>query len=717
MSTSQLLTLYLSFLFLALLPSCKEQQSLPTENSSLNKEISASKKELLSPLSHAPTEFLRLLENQELHYHLWEPALFEHARNENKPVIVFLYNSLISKSFHTIKKLNENPEFCSLLNKNTITCAVDIQAYPEVFQYYSIVSEINKTPKNTPACLFLSPEGDTFSLYSYPEGPDKDFVQRLYYHTLSSLELWKDSSEYISKDAKRTEAHRRALFPSIIDIPLSSDLSIEELSHQHFDRLLSLYDHSLKNWDYHSGIYPSKHLQFLVNYAKTNHLTETQKDQLIALFDTVIHDSLSSSIFDPLEGGLFCLTAYRTWEIGSFVDITHITALTATTLIEIGAFIESESATKKGHELLELCWQRIQQGIAATTSKEDDPTQNHYFWKLNDLKQILAEEEYLALKKHSGLKKIGNISYEADPLRNLIGFNSLRNNNSSPSATLQAAFEKLRTVRQQRQKEDQTLFISKDFATDSLASVAEQFFSAALLSQNPAYLEKGLHILEQALSEERTSSETLLRFPASHSSVPARARDYALVIRNLIKAYELTLSSEYLKAAQKQVLDANQLLATNGEMWADAPKDEANILGVQTYSMYVSAETTAFAEVAVPLLKCGRILKLENLLQQGKLFRQKRIPLHLKHPNATFDLLDDPLIQGKSPLIWIDPELAQDSKNYLQLIKTIPNHRVMIASQTDYTGDEPLPGSPFCLDLEGEIEGFESIESLLTALK
>lgn len=111
-----------------------------------------------SPLADAPTAFLRQQAASAVHWQPWSDAVLASAKQQSRPVYVFVGSPLSELTRATINQTFSSEKTVAWINENFFCIFVDADAHPEVAAYAQHFINSVKQLRGSPVHLWLTPE-------------------------------------------------------------------------------------------------------------------------------------------------------------------------------------------------------------------------------------------------------------------------------------------------------------------------------------------------------------------------------------------------------------------------------------------------------------------------------------------------------------------------------------------------------------------------------
>lgn len=354
-------------------------------------------------LSGESSPYLKQHVHNPVHWYPWGTEAIEKARKQDKPILLSIgYSSchwchvMMHESFCDL-------EIAATMNRLFINIKVDREERPDLDKIYQTAYQLLMgRPGGWPLTMFISPT----SLIPYYGGTY--FAKDAEEDTVNFVTLLDRLNEVYYHDKERIEQqelHTKAILqimtqfrPAMI-APLAEDLirKAELALQREFDPAHGGFGEDAK--------FPnSPNLEFILH----------SKDKLtrhIAL--TTLNTMSEGGIYDHIAGGFFRYTVDNNWEIPHFEKVLYDNAQL------IGIYAQAYNITQHEHYkdmvldithwLTETLLDKKTGGFFNALDADSENQEGlYYLWDTAEIKEILDDEEYAAIKKYFHLDKHPN---------------------------------------------------------------------------------------------------------------------------------------------------------------------------------------------------------------------------------------------------------------------------------------------------------------------
>lgn len=505
-------------------------------------------------LKDSASPYLRSAAHQPIDWYEWGASAFEHAKSEDKPILLDI-GAVWCHWCHVIDRESyENAETAKLINELFVPVKVDRDERPDVdSRYQSAISAISGQG-GWPLTGFLMPDGRPFygGTYFPPEdqGGRPSFrrvllaVADAYKNKHDELLRTADTlSDAVAKAEVFSEA-RGAFDIGVVDTQIHSITQLYDPRNGGFGRAPK-FPH------------PSAVDLLLERYR------QTREKQLLAMAETTLEKMAKGGVYDQLGGGFHRYSVDERWRVPHFEKMSYDNSEL------LKNYLHTALVSKKPD------WEALFSDIVlwviqdfsdqekggfyasqdADYSLEDDG--DYFTWTLDEVRAVLTPQESRVIELHYDVESNGEMHH--NPAKNVLwidrGFKEIGqilNMSADDVETVKCNAEaKLLKAREQRPTPfvDKTMyvawnamfvsaFLEASRATFTLSTVNEDSRKFALKTMD--------RMLAEAWAEEQGFSHRI-GGPALRGSLD----DQVFGVMALLDTYEATLDAKYFRAAQR----------------------------------------------------------------------------------------------------------------------------------------------------------------------
>ncbi len=496
-------------------------------------------------LSTSASAFVREQAGSVVDWQPWSAATFQHAKEANRPVYVFLGSFLSELTRATCKQSFANADTAAFLNGHFVCVLVDREEQPDVAAYAQHYLRTVKQLGGWPAHLWLTPELQPFEGAGYLP-PSEEWGKSSFIKIAQQVQdAWANGA--IGCRARAAEAVTRLAAP-FPPLPAGGG---------HPEKLKTGLADAANAWrtsfDAGNGGFsdPPKNpepelLCFLLH--------QSPADRDAALL--TLRKLTTSALRDPLDGGIFHNATDARWNLPYPQKTLADQARLVLAFLEAAQGDDAKTFASVVRGLLDYSLTRLVRPDGTFAAAEDataDEFAGYYAWTEKEIDTVLGADA-AAFKQAHGVEAAGNVSADDDLSGTYKGKNLLRSAATNDAATA----AKLLAAREQR-----TAPPRDDRATAGAHGLLLAALSRAGTQLNePRYLTAAGHLFDAVKKEFVLSPDGDLR-RLRGSVAPAAPSDYAALALGC---------REFARAAKRPDADAlaTKLLAKAGSQFFEA---------------------------------------------------------------------------------------------------------------------------------------------------
>lgn len=191
-------------------------------------------------------------------------------------------------------------------------------------------------------------------------------------------------------------------------------------------QLASFYDPDSRSFDEAGGLFPSGAIDLLATSAIHPGVPPEVRERCLVTTRELLVDLLPSAMFDPLEGGVFSSRRGNSWALPSFSRDCAAQARAAVALIHAYRATGDPLTLDKARGLIafsEKAFATPDGLFAVGMADESEPAA--WLWSVEEIEKELPPEDAAWWIKATGMKGLGNLPSEVDPLREYFRSNTL----------------------------------------------------------------------------------------------------------------------------------------------------------------------------------------------------------------------------------------------------------------------------------------------------
>lgn len=477
--------------------------------------------------------------DKRIHWHPWKEETFIKAKQENKPIYLFITYPTCQ---YCIKMEQENfsdPEIIDIINTRYIPIYVDKNLRPDVDMLYMEYASILLGSAGWPLNLVLDTNQFPFFIGSYlPKDANKQFIG--FAQLLTSL-----SNTYMNdyEGIKKASISVEKTMQKFKESSASNNFLDEET-------IANTYYQLQKNYDSKNGglqetpkfILP-QNLDFLLDYAKLMKSKGAEK-----MVNKTLHQIYKGGIYDHIDFGFYRYSNDLSWYFPHFEKMLADNAQLIQLYARMYAYTKDSFYKRISYQVVSFVEERLKSDLGGYfTALSGDlslsTNQSNLFSK-HMLKSALTQQEQDILEKQFGLDY--SATYEDQYILNLIHLSDY-DLTESLEEVIAPIREKLKYFNSHTKKTN----VDKSILTSTNALLATSYSIAGKIFEDSSLIQKARDILA-FLDQHHTNKETLFRT----NKQLAFLDDYA----NIISAkLEVFLSSSQVKYLHDAILLNRQM--------------------------------------------------------------------------------------------------------------------------------------------------------------
>jgi len=602
------------------LAACEGQKD-PTRQARFDQDNFFSGIEKITPLAKpknemadGTTDFLRSFAKDSILWQRWNPEILKKATDRQSPIFLLIGSTLSGESRLIGQAISESLELRNLVTDQFVCSVADIHAHPELGILAShLSSEINR-PTSFPTLVWMSHEGSPIYWIPINGRSERDLGVVMRNAAAMVSKLWSENSKDAVLNSRRDHESRQGRFEFPIPEDVTGSRTRADIFKDQTRQLSALYSAGDRDLDFIGRLLPISSLELLALGSVTNVVTAEVNERCRRATTEVIEEILKGALKDHLDGSYFHARRTTDWSLPSFSKSITTQAKVIHMLIQAGAttgrqdFINEALRTL---DILETEWMEKSRVQIAPIGDQNAP--GKFLWNWSALEKAIGPDLIPFAAAAFSLEKDGNIPSEADPIGTLFRLNSLRSRSSIPELTTQLGLTEPETRKtlseikakmlNYREQVTQLTTESVMNCTD-FALVLRAWTAAAVVSKDPALLEKANTLADRLTKEFLHPEKGLARLALSSEFIPARASDYGTSSIALTELYQITLNPTYLNLSKSLIDEALEKLKCDNGLVSEAPP-EGRVIPLQIIqpAMIFSDSSLGLIDLAITQLK------------------------------------------------------------------------------------------------------------------
>jgi len=366
-------------------------------------------------LRNEPSAFLRAHADSPVAWMTWGAPAFARAKQENKPVFVFIgaFASELSRAMR--QQTFSNPDAAKLLNENFVCVLVDREEHPELAALYqAYVSEVRQL-HGWPLNLWLTPELQPFEGATYLP-PSEEWGKASFLKVAQqTLTTWTaDPAGYRTRAAEASARLAAPTSPPAASSPENLSVKLANAAaawRASFDAAHGGFGDPPKSPE-------PELLRFL--------LRQSPADRDAAL--ATLRALATSALRDPLDGGFFRNATDAAWRVPNQQKNLADQARLALAFLDAATGDDTKNFAPPARGALDYALTRLAQPDGTFAAGEDataDDFAGYYAWTEAEIDAALGADA-AAFKRAHAVESAGNVAADDDLSGRFKGKNLLR---------------------------------------------------------------------------------------------------------------------------------------------------------------------------------------------------------------------------------------------------------------------------------------------------
>ena len=535
----------------------------------------------------------------------WGEEALEHAKKENKPILLSIGYSACHWCHVMERESFENEEIADIMNSLFVNIKVDREERPDLDEIYMNAVQIMTQHGGWPMTVFLTPDLKPF--YGGTYYPPTDRYGRPGFPKVmhAVAEAFNEKNTQVLEQADQL-TNQLSRMSHLVD-PHEHELT-EELMTKAFQDYRSRFDSHYGGFGNAPKFPPSMGLPFLLRY--WHHSGNANALEMVEL---TLQKMARGGMYDQLGGGFHRYSTDEKWLVPHFEKMLYDNALLVVAYFE--AFQATQNtfyrdiATDTLDYILREMYDEENGGFYSTQDADSEGVEGKFFvWEPNDVEDVIGEEnaeifcEYYDVTPHGNFEgeNILHIQTPPDVFARKIGMDQQELEN-----LLSTSRKKLFEEREKRIKPG----LDDKILTSWNGIMIRGMAMGYQLTGKSDYLtacEKSAEFILTTLSQD---NGLLLRtFRSGKSHLNAYLEDYSYFISGLIALYEASFDSRWLREAERLAeIMIDQFGDENGDGFFFTGKAHETLI-VQSKSAYDGATPSGASMAIHGLLRLAKHL-------------------------------------------------------------------------------------------------------------
>ena len=360
-----------------------------------------------------------------IHWQPWTQESMARAKSANRLVFAVIAMPQQPGFQGVLKSLANDPALVHEINQNYVPMLIDGDASREMGLLSADLCMEIKRGLQMPLFVWMTPDGNPVAWIPVSESaPAK--VADLFHQSHSMVtRMWTEDAAYVVKNSTADNENRRSRISQRKNSKVMSEQPAEDAV-RCLRQLASLYDPYSRSFDEAGGLFPAGAIELLASAAVHPGLPAGTRTRCLETTRDMLKDVLPSAMFDPLDGGVFSSRRGSSWALPAFSRDCVSQARAAVALIQAYRATGDARALQRALGLIafaEKTYTTSEGLFSAGLTGESEPTA--WLWSVEDIRRELRPEDAAWWIKATGMKGLGNLPSEVDPLREYFRCNSL----------------------------------------------------------------------------------------------------------------------------------------------------------------------------------------------------------------------------------------------------------------------------------------------------
>jgi len=461
----------------------------------------------------------------------WGDEAFAAARKEDKPIFLSVGYSTCHWCHVMEHECFENPDVAQALNRDFISIKVDREERPDVDDIYMTAVQAMAGRGGWPMSVWLTPDG-------------RPFFGGTYFPRAQFLELLGAIAKTWKEDRGRVEETGRRLASALASHELAErGGSLSEDTLAGFFRSFRAGFDAARGGERGAPKFPPGYaMRLLLRIHR-----RTENGEAVGMVKTTLECMARGGIYDHVGGGFHRYSTDDRWLVPHFEKMLYDQASLASAYTEAWLATKEKEFSLVARETLDYVLRDMTHPEGGFYSAEDADSEGvegkFYLWTDDELKRLLAHDEYASVAAAYGVTARGNYEHSATILNLQPG-----QSRSNRPEVLDLAMKKLLAARARRVRphlDDKVLTSWNGLMISAMARAYQAF-------GEPRYLQAAQKAAHFVLNRLRAPDGRLLRrWREGEARFPGYVDDYAFFIDGLIELYQSDFDRKWIDEAAR----------------------------------------------------------------------------------------------------------------------------------------------------------------------
>jgi len=540
-------------------------------------------------LEGLPGEVYRDQADSRIKWQPWTEGSLKLAKNSGRLVLALIVMPQQPSFKELLSKLSKSEIVVEQINASYIPVLIDGDAAREIgILTADLCAEIG-SGLQLPLVVWMTPDANPVAWIPLPatnlQSIEEEFLQS---HSMVSR-MWMEDEGYVNSNSMIDQKNRRK---RMVERRGSTEVSVEPAADavRALRQLTSLYDPLSRTFDEAGGLFPAGSLELLSLGARMEAIPEDIRERSRTILEFLLVDLIQSPMFDALDGGVFSSRQGLSWELPGFYRDCTTQARVATSLLDAYGVTNDQEVLDAALGVLKFAEERFRtaEGLFCLGSESGGTTES-WLWRMEEVREVLTEKELVFWVLATGMKDMGNLPSEVDPLRRYFRANSFRVAKSAAVIAEETGFEvgevsellsssrrKLLKARSERLRHTTSLAEANAAASFRMVSA---YSAAYRVTGDEKFRSKALEVLSAA--RQSFSDGPRLKVyssDAAPSLVAARGFVYAVALQAILDVAAISLDESWLSWADDLATTTAEVFSADGYL-RECPS-EADLIGL-----------------------------------------------------------------------------------------------------------------------------------------
>ena len=487
--------------------------------------------------------------NNPVDWYPWGDEALDHARAEDKPILLSIGYSACHWCHVMAHESFENEHTALLMNENFVNIKVDREERPDLDSIYMRAIQALTGSGGWPLTAFLTPEGKPFFGGTYFPPEDRYDMPGLPRVLTAVVDAYRNRRGDIEQTARQlvavlaTEIHKHtAVEPLVVDILA-----------QAFSNLATSFDTENGGFGTAPKFPQPMALEFLLRYSKRTH-----DSAALDMVELTLEKMAKGGVYDQIGGGFHRYATDSHWLLPHFEKMLYDNAQLSQVYLHAYLATGNMLFRSIAEETLDYVLREMtdpEGGFYSTQDADSEGAEGKYYvWTPQEIAQVVGEETGKIVSAYFGVTARGN--FNGRNILHVVADTALE---PLPSVIKEAKASLLKS-REQRVRPGRDEKVLASWNGLMLASLAE----AACILDRRDYLATAVANGSFLLNSMLGDGYLRHTYKDGKAKIDGYLQDYALVIDGLLALHQATFGGEWLR----QAISLAELM--NEQFWDEA---------------------------------------------------------------------------------------------------------------------------------------------------